>query len=154
MDTLGFRLKEVIGMKYFIAFIGILLIFITGCSNPIIKEEQNIEVQKRIGDENKYEDFKVITNSEQVQRVKGILENIDWENAKVEMIRPPDYRFAFYYKNPKIEAKAVLYELWISPNKDKVELVINAESKYVQLDNNKSAELYEILTGENLPGLK
>ena len=66
------------------------------------------------------------------------------------MARPADYRFGFRFKNPDIEAKAVLYELWISPNKDKVELVIDAESKYAQLDKNKSALLFEILTGEKL----
>ncbi|WP_445491725.1 hypothetical protein [Niallia sp. 03133] len=110
-------------------------------------EEQNIEVQKSSSDENKYKDFKEITNNEQVKKVKEIIDDIDWENAKVDMVRPADYRFVFQFKNPEIEAKAVLYELWISPNKDKVELVIDAESKYIQLDKNKSSELFEILDG-------
>ncbi|WP_212972510.1 hypothetical protein [Bacillus sp. J14TS2] len=65
-------------------------------------------------------------------------------NAKVEMEHLPDYRFSFHYKNPNIEAKAVLYEFWISPNKDKVEPVIDAESKYAQLDKNESALLFEL----------
>jgi hypothetical protein len=107
-------------------------------------------VEKRIGDENKYEDYKDITNNEQVQEVKRILDNVDWEIAKVNMARPADYRFVFQYKNPEIEAKAVLYELWISPNKDKVELIIDAESKYFQLNEEGSAVLFEILTGGNL----
>ncbi|UOE57345.1 hypothetical protein LIT38_10315 [Bacillus sp. CMF12] len=140
-------------INYFIAFIGIISIFIVGCSNVKEDEELNIEVQKCIGDENKYDSFKVITNSEQVKKVREILNSIDWENAKVDMANSADYRFAFQYKNPEIEAKAVLYELWISPNKDKVELVIDAESKYVQLDKNKSAELFEILTGGKLSDL-
>lgn len=129
---------------------GIISIFITGCSNPLKNEEQNIEVQKRIGDDDNYEDFKEITNNEQAQKVKEILNDINWENAKVDMVFPADYRFRFQFKNPEIEAIAVLYELWISPNKDKVELVIDAESKYIQLDKKKSAELFEILTGEKL----
>ena len=108
----------------------------------------------RVGDENKYEDFKEITDHEQVQKVKEILNDIDWENGVVNMARPADYRFIFQFKNPEIEAKAVLYELWISPNKDKVELVIDAESKYVQLDTGKSAELFEILTGGKLSDIK
>ena len=86
--------------------------------------------------------------------MKDILDDIDWENAKVNMARPADYRFIFQFINPEIKAKAVLYELWVSPNKDKVELVINAESKYVQLDTAKSAELFEILTGGKLSELK
>ncbi|WP_245864212.1 hypothetical protein [Fredinandcohnia onubensis] len=121
--------------------------FIAGCLN----QEQNIDVQKRTGDENNYEDFKIITNNEQVQKVRKIIDNIDWETAKVQMIRPADYRFAFQFKN---EAKAVLYELWISPNKDKVELIIVAGNKYVQLDKNTSAELFEALTGEKLSDQK
>ncbi|GIN61224.1 hypothetical protein J27TS8_12170 [Robertmurraya siralis] len=137
-------------LKLLIAYFGILSILIAGCSNPIGSEEQNIVVQKRISEENKYEDFKEISDSKQVQQVKEILNDIHWENAKVDMARPADYRFGFQFKNPNIEAKAVLYELWISPNKDKVELVIDAESKYAQLDKNKSAILFEILTGEKL----
>ncbi len=134
-------------MLYVIAFIGVISMFIAGCLN----QEQNIDVQKRTGDENNYEDFKIITNNEQVQKVRKIIDNIDWETAKVQMIRPADYRFAFQFKN---EAKAVLYELWISPNKDKVELIIVAGNKYVQLDKNTSAELFEALTGEKLSDQK
>ena len=141
-------------LKYFFVFIGIISIFIVGCSNATETDEQYIKVQMRVGDENKYEDFKEITDHEQIQKVKEILNDIDWENGVVNMARPADYRFIFQFKNPEIEAKAVLYELWISPNKDKVELVIDAESKYVQLDTGKSAELFEILTGGKLSELK
>ncbi|MDM5248126.1 MULTISPECIES: hypothetical protein [unclassified Lysinibacillus] len=139
--------------KYLITFIGIMLILITGCSD-IRNEEQKIEVQKRIGDESNYEDFKEITDNEQVQKVQEIVDDIDWENAKVDRARPADYRFVFQFKNPEIEAKAVLYELWISPNKDKVELAIDAENKHSQLDEKKSEELFAILTGEKLADLK
>lgn len=140
--------------KYLTVFIGIISILLVGCSSEIETEEQYIAIQKRVGDENKYEDFKEITDNEQVQKVKDILNDIDWENAKVNMVHPADYRFIFQFKNPKIEAKAVLYELWVSPNKDKVELVIDAEIKYVQLNTSKSAELFEILTGGKLSELK
>lgn len=139
-------------LKYFITFIGIISIFIAGCTK-IGDEEQYIDVQKRIGDV-QYEDFKQITNNKQVKKVREILDEIDWVKAKVEMVRPPDYRFMFQYKDPEIEAKSAFYELWVSPNKDKVEIVLNAESKYMQLENNKSAELFEILTGEKLSDLQ
>ena len=141
-------------LKYFIAFIGIISIFMVGCSNGTETYDQYIKVQKRVGDENNYEDFKEITDHEQVQKVKDILNDIEWENAQVNMAHPTDYEFIFQFKNPEIEAKAVLYELWVSPNKDKVELVINAGSKYVQLDTAKSAELFELLTEEKLTELK
>ncbi|MGE7943848.1 hypothetical protein ACQKNB_17355 [Lysinibacillus xylanilyticus] len=140
-------------LKNLITSMGLILIFIAGCSD-VRNEEQKIEVQMRIGDENNYEDFKEITDHEQVQKVQKILDDIDWENAKVDMAHPADYIFDFQFNNPEIEAKAVLYKLWISPNKDKVELVIDAQSKYSQLDKKKSGELFEILTGEKLADLK
>ncbi|WP_102349047.1 hypothetical protein [Bacillus sp. Marseille-P3661] len=141
-------------IRYLIAFIGIISIFVAGCSNAIENAEQNIEVQKRIVDDFKYKDTKEITNNEQVQKAKEILDEIDWENAKVNMVRPADYRFVFQFENPELEAKAVLYELWISPNKDKVEIVIDTQSKYIQLNKIKSAQLFEILTGGKLSDLK
>lgn len=140
--------------KYLIASFGIITILIAGCSNLINDKVKYIDVEKRISDENKYEEFNKITQNEQIEKVKEIVDNIDWEKAQVSMVRPPDYRFAFQYENPEIETKVALYELWISPNNDKVELVIDAESKYVQLDKNHSAELFEILTGKKLSDLK
>ncbi len=126
--------------KLFLVMIAMFLFIITGCVNGIENEGQKI----------KYEDFKEITNNELVQEVKKILGNVDWETAKVNMARPADYRFIFQFKNPEIEAKAVLYELWVSPNKINVELVIDAENKYFQLNEEDSAVLFEILTGEKL----
>ncbi len=137
-------------MKYLITLIVIISTFITGCSNQLGIKEQNIIVEKRIVEANHYEDFKVVKNSEKVKKVRKILDKADWENAKVDMARIADYRFIFQFKNPDTEAKAVLYELWISPNKDKVELVIDAQSKYVQLDKKSSSELFKILTSRKL----
>lgn len=119
-----------------------------GCTK-IGNEEQYIDVEKRIGDD-QYEDFNQVTNNKQVKKVRKILDEIDWEISKVEMIHPPDYRFIFQYKDPKIEAKSAFYELWVSPNKDQVEIAIKPGNKYMQLDKNTSAELFEILTGEKL----
>ncbi|MDQ1143815.1 hypothetical protein QE429_000642 [Bacillus sp. SORGH_AS 510] len=135
-------------LNYLIVFIGIISLFAAGCNGVTKNEEQYIKVEKRVENEDKYEDFKKITANTKVQKVKDIIENSDWENAKVSMVRPPDYRFVFQFKNPEIKAKAVLYELWISPKKDQVELVIDAQSKYIQLDKKKSASLIKILTSE------
>ena len=59
------------------------------------------------------------------------------------------YRFSFQFKNPKIEAKAVLYQMWISPNKDKVEVMMG-DNQYAQLTIENAATLFEIITGETL----
>ena len=70
------------------------------------------------------------------------------------MSRPTDYHFGFTFKNPNLKAKTVLYKLWISPNIDKVELVIDAEDKYIQLDESQSELLFEVIAGDKLSDLK
>ncbi|MGH1325980.1 hypothetical protein [Bacillus pretiosus] len=126
----------------------ICILIITGCSNISENEEQRIQVQKRIGD-NEYEDLKVVKDNNEVLQVKKILNGTTFEDKKVEMSRLADYHFIFQFKNPKIEAKAVLYQIWISPNKDKVE-IIAGDSRYVQLEGKHAATVFQIVTGEKL----
>ncbi|SCB00157.1 Uncharacterized protein BWINRA5_03586 [Bacillus mycoides] len=133
-------------LTFVIVFMCIFIV--TGCSNILGNEDQRIEVQKRVGDDN-YEDLKVVTDNNQVLQVKKILNDIHFENKKVEMSRSADYHFVFQFKNPKIEAKAVLYQIWISPNKDKVE-VMAGDNRYAQLVGKNAATLFEIVTGEKL----
>ncbi|MCK1999369.1 hypothetical protein MPH47_19430 [Psychrobacillus psychrodurans] len=128
----------------------LFLSIVAGCSNKIVNVEQKIEVQKRIDDENNYKDFKVISDNDEVQKVEEIVFDIEWENAKVQMEHPADYRFIFQYKNPNIVAKAASYKLWISPNNDVVEIVMEDDA-YAKLNKENSSILIEILTGENLP---
>jgi hypothetical protein len=140
--------------RLFLGLMTIFLIIITGCSNGIEKEEQIIKVQKRAGDENNFEDFKEITKNKQVLKVKGILNKTKWENAKLSMSRPPDYQFVFLFKNPDIiQEKVVLHSVWISPNKDKLE-IIQGDNQYAQLTKENSANLFEIITGGKLTDLK
>ncbi|PIE96118.1 hypothetical protein [Bacillus fungorum] len=136
------------GRNLSVVFIAICILIVTGCSNILGNEEQKIEVQKHIGD-NEYEDFKVVTDNNEVLQVKKILNDAHFENKKVEMSRSADYRFVFQFKNPKIEAKAVLYQIWVSPNKDKIE-IIAGDSRYVQLEGKNAATLFRIVTGERL----
>lgn len=125
----------------------VFIFFISGCSNGIEPEGGEILVQKRIGEENKYEDFRSITNNRTVQQAKDIIEKSRWENAEVSMAYPPHYKFQF--KGEK-EQSTQIYDLWISPNNDKVELVIEGGGKYIQLSKVKSAKLFEIISGEEL----
>ncbi|MBJ8055686.1 hypothetical protein JDS87_28170 [Bacillus cereus] len=134
--------------KLTLVFVAICIFIVTGCSNILGNEDQRIEVQKRVGDD-EYEDFKIVTDNNQVLQVKKILNEIHFENKKVEMSRSADYHFVFQFKNPKIEAKAVLYQIWISPNKDKVE-VIAGDNRYAQLEGKNAVTLFLIVTGEKL----
>src|SRR5690606_20820563 len=132
--------------KYVIGIIIITLV-IVACSY----QEQEIKVFRRIGDENKYEVMKVITDKEQVQIVRKMIDNINWEIVKFQMERPPDYKFAFQPTNAEVDVKAIQYQLWISPNKDKVGLL--GGSRYYQLNKENSAILLEILTVEKISNL-
>lgn len=89
-----------------------MITFASGCANK--QELQNLEVQKRIGNEDQYESFKEITDQEQVQKALKIVSDVHWDNRKVDMARPADYQFSF----PHPDSKAALYELWISPDKE------------------------------------
>nr|WP_208752011.1 hypothetical protein [Bacillus cereus] len=135
------------GRNVSVVFIAIVIFIIAGCSNMIGNEDQTIEVQKHV--DNKYEDFKIVTDNNEVMQVKKILKDTTFENKKVEMSRPADYHFVFQFKNPKIEAKAVLYQIWISPNKDKVE-IISGGNRYAQLEEKNAVTLFRIVTGEKL----
>lgn len=130
-----------------LVMISICIFIITGCSNILGNEEQRIEVQKDIGD-NEYEDFKVVTDNNEVMQVKKILKDTIFENKKVEMSRPADYHFIFQFKNPKIEAKAVLYQIWISPNKDTVE-IISGGNRYAQLEEKMQLLCFGLLQGKS-----
>ncbi|WP_449445401.1 hypothetical protein [Ureibacillus acetophenoni] len=134
--------------KILFVIIVLFLTILAGCMNGIGYGEQYIEVQMWVDGENQYEDFKEIMNNTDVQKVRDIISNIEWENVKVEMEPPADYRFIFQYKNPNIQAKAVTYNLWL--NNDVVEIA-KEDHAYAKLNKEDSSILIEILTGENSP---
>jgi hypothetical protein len=124
------------------------LVLMVGCSNGIKNEGNKVVVEKQVDGTDKYKLYNEIKDSKEVQNAKDILNSIKWENAKVNMAHPPEYKFHFEDTNSK--TSGAVYQLWISPNKDKIELVIDGESKYVQLSKEKSEELFKIITGKNL----
>lgn len=128
-----------------ISIIGVLVV-ISSCLNDMT--EHKISLQKRAGEENAFEDFKEITDKNQVRKAVDIVKNADWEKAKVKMERYADYQFQFPSKNSS-EDKIASYLLWVSPNGHNLELVTD-DDRYVKLTEQDSAGLYEILTGEEL----
>ena len=135
--------------------ISIFLVLMVGCTNRIKNEGNKILVEKRVSEvseSDKYENYNEIKDSKEVQNIKDILNSIDWGNAKVkvDMVSPPHYKFHFEDTTEKQELNGLIYELWISPDKGRIELVIDSESKYLHLDKTKSAELFKLITGKNL----
>lgn len=135
-------------MKKILLLFSVLIILLvsSGCVNKMIG--QKITVQNRIGEENTFEDFREITQRKQVTKAIEIVKNADWENAVVNMERDADYQFQFPFKNDS-EDKIASYLLWISPNGENLEIVTDSD-RYVKLTMQDSADLYKILTGEEL----
>lgn len=125
-------------------------LLMSGCSNSLKIEGNKIVVEKQDNETGKYELYYEIKDSKEVQNAKDILNSIKWENAAVSMAHPPEYKFHFEDTNSK--TRGAVYRLWISPNKDKIELVIDSETKYVQLSKEKSEELFKLITGKKLSG--
>ena len=136
--------------KIFIFLISIFLVLTVGCANGTKNESNTIKnkgneiiVEKRVGEADKYEYYNEIKDSKEVQNAKDILDTISWENAKVSMAYPPHYKFHFEDTNSK--SSEVIYELWISPDKHRIELVVDSASKYVHLNKEVSGKLFKII---------
>jgi hypothetical protein len=145
--------------KIFIFFISMFLVLITGCANGISNERNKINnqgdkiiVEKRVGEADKYEYYSEIKDSKEVENVKDVLNNITWENAAVSMAYPPHYKF--YFEDTNSKSSGVIYELWISPDKGRTELVVDSASEYVHLNKEVSKKLFKIITGKELDEAK
>lgn len=114
-----------------------------GCSNES-KDEGNKIVVENKGDGTRRE----IKDSKEVQKAENILTTIVWSKGLVSMAHSCDYEFYVENISKEKETNKEIYQLWISPNKKKIEIILG--SKYVQLDEEESAELFKILTGEKL----
>lgn len=135
--------------KLFMILTAAFLALVVGCSNHLVNEGDRILVERRDTVTDVYENYCEITESDKVQQAKRLLDNINWKAVKVTMAYPSDYKFSFGGLSED-DRPNIIYHLWISPNRDKVELVVYDESKYIQLSTGKSSELFEIITGKRL----
>jgi len=138
--------------KILIYLVAMILVLTVGCANRINNEGNKIVVEKRVGEADKYEYFNENKNIKEVEKAKVILNKINWKNAKVSMEYPPNYKF--HYEDINSKSTGMTYKLWISPNKDTIELVTDSENKYVHLNKELSLRLFKIITGEELEDFK
>lgn len=125
---------------------------LTGCSMGEIQSKgDQVIIQQSVDESNKYTLLREITDPTQVQAIRNITASIPSNNTIADMVRPPDYKF-FFENNKSSSDKSVIYNLWISPHQDQVEIIIESKPTYVQLTKKKSAKLFELITGEKLPG--
>ncbi|RDU36787.1 hypothetical protein DRW41_12110 [Neobacillus piezotolerans] len=81
---------------------------------------------------------KEITDQTEIDNANDILVDAEWENAKMQMATPPDWKL-----NNR-------YLVWLTPSSDQLEIIVNGENKYKKLSKEDSEELYEIITGKKL----
>jgi len=87
-----------------------------------------------------YLDLKEVVKSDEIKTVIQILENAEWqEGIKVEMALPPEYRFSL---------GSINYAIWVTPTKDRLEIIAEGQSKYIKLPTKDSEILYKIITGK------
>ena len=105
--------------------------------NPIIVKQRNKK--------DEYETVNEITDTDIVEKLINALKNAAWqENIKVD-IRPPDYQFSW---------NSFKHDVWINQESERIELIIQGQSKYGNLSNVSSERVFEILTGEKFEDYK
>ncbi|AAK78040.1 hypothetical protein HGI32_16175 [Clostridium acetobutylicum] len=135
--------------RVFIIFIFVLLA--VGCSNVVKNTEgSTLLVEKQSTIKGKYEYCNNIKDEKEVQNIKKIINSINWKDAKVSMVYPPQYKFYFEAIKEKKPSEDISYDMWISPRKDKIELVREPEGNYINLNEKTSKLLFKLLTGDNL----
>ena len=89
-----------------------------------------------------YKSIKEVVKSDEIETVVKIIENAKWEESiEVEMELPPEYRFSL---------GSINYAIWVTPYKDRVEIIPKGQSRYIKLPIKDSEILYKIITGKEL----
>ncbi|WP_088103086.1 inorganic diphosphatase [Halalkalibacter urbisdiaboli] len=142
--------------KLYLALVLLLGINLVGCSGSDTNNNQPDEAEEvfkptkvelttitvEVRTEEGYTTLKLVNDTDELRTILDILEKADWEeNIQVEMALPPEYRFRLNSSN---------YAIWITPNGDRLEIIIEGEAKYIKLPQSQSEILFEIITGNEL----
>ncbi|CRK82264.1 hypothetical protein [Neobacillus massiliamazoniensis] len=114
-----------------------LLIFVVGCQQQAA-EMKTLTIEKQTGVKGHYKKINEIKVKDKIETVIDLFLSANWENAEVSMHRPPNFKI----NN--------LYDIWITPQKNRLEVVIRGKSKYTKLSEKDSQTLYKIMTDTKL----
>jgi hypothetical protein len=103
-------------------------------------ELKTLSIEKQIGTHGFYKRIKTIKEHSKIEAFYDLLVRADWENAQVSMTHPPDYKI----NN--------LYSIWLTPQMNRLEIVIDSKNKYTKLSEKDSNQLFELMTGKKLGG--
>ncbi|GKV54490.1 hypothetical protein NCCP2222_04370 [Sporosarcina sp. NCCP-2222] len=89
-----------------------------------------------------YKSLKEVVTSDEIETVVEIFENAEWkEHIEVDMALPPEYRFTL---------GSINYAIWVTPNRDRLEIIAEGQAKYIKLPVKESEDLFNIITGKEL----
>ncbi len=97
----------------------------------------------------KYKVIKKMEDAEKVRKVLAILLNMPYTDAKVLMNREPDYKMKMVNFEPNIKYRPTTYAIWVIPDKNVVEVVIEDQHKYGKVPEGNAKFILEIL-GERI----
>ena len=139
-------------MKKVVLLMIVMVFIVSACSsNRLIDNFNEVVVKEHVGESDVYKEARRIQDDKTIQKIRDEIKGIEWEEGvQVTMVRLPDYKFHLIEADAESEAVGHAYDLWVSPSGNKIELIFENESKYVQLDRERSAELFHSLIGEKL----
>ncbi|MGZ9817419.1 hypothetical protein ACXM0N_16100 [Peribacillus simplex] len=75
-----------------------------------------------------------------------ILNKANWEKSKLDLDKDGHPNYIFYFNKHKKGNKIVVFSVWASPDKDKLELTKDDGGKHVQLNKDDSELIFETIT--------
>lgn len=111
--------------------------------NHHLSKPVNLQISKLEGQD--YVVYKKMEDNEAVKMVLDILSNVPWENAKVSMHGKPDYKIQTVNIDPAVSYEPVTFAFWLTPKKDRFEVIIQGQSKYGKMTTEDTKRLLSIL---------
>lgn len=131
--------------KLFMAGLLLILTVVVACNQKEASYERDLILHISKAEGQGYTVYKKVEDNETVNTVLDILSNTTWENAKVSMIRPPDYKILAVNIDPTISYETLTYAVWLSPKKDILEVIIEGRSKFGKITNEDTEKMLSIL---------
>lgn len=124
-----------------------LAMLLAGCQTTHEPIEQQINIETYTAHA-----YQKTTNKKMAKEAIQLLNEVDWQSARIGKARPADYKIQF--SNSLTDAKTPVYEIWLSPHKDKLEIVVPATNQYAQLDRHMSKQLFHTIMQDDLASIQ
>lgn len=127
--------------------LAISVIGLAGCQSTKQSIEQRINIETYTD-----HDYHSSINTVSAKETIALLNDVEWQSARIGKARPADYKVQF--SNSLTDAKTPVYEIWLSPHKDRLEIIVPTTNRYAQLDRQTSQALFKMLTQRDLASIQ